>query len=135
MERELFDGVRDCLAEVLLLKDPAVVTLSSSLIRDLGADSLDILDLIFHLEERFGIKISKDEINYYSNLGLPPEQTHVDGVLTAEALKGLAAMMPEVDPAVFSPGLKVSEVPKLITVQTLINLVKAKVEARPGLPA
>ena len=129
MDREeIFAGIRDCLTEALLLKDPSVVAPESSLIRDLGADSLDILDLIFHLEERFDIRISKEEINYYSNLGLSEAETHVDGVLTPAALERLRQMMPEADPALLAPGLSVREVPGLITVQSLVNLVGRKFE-------
>jgi acyl carrier protein len=130
--QELFNGVRDCLIEVLLLRDPDRVAVRSSLIADLGADSLDILDLIFHLEEKFSIKISKEEINYYSNLGLSESETHVNGVLTEKALAKLKTMMPEVDPSLFKPGLKVAEVPRLITVETLMNLVSTKLKSGHG---
>jgi acyl carrier protein len=125
---DVFEGVKESLVEVLLLKSPEAVKLESSLIGDLGADSLDILDLIFHLEERFSIKISKDEINYYQNLGIGEDQTHVEGVLTEKALARLREMMPEVDPARLVPGLKVAEVPRLISVQALVNLVCKKLD-------
>ncbi|MBI4872977.1 MAG: acyl carrier protein [Candidatus Riflebacteria bacterium] len=129
---DIFPGVRDCLVDALMLKDPERVRPASSLIRDLGADSLDILDLIFHLEERFSIRISKEEINYYSNLGLSEAETHVGGVLTQPALERLRQMMPEAEPSAFASGLTVSEVPKLITVQTLMNLVDRKLAATQG---
>ena len=127
--QEIFEGVREILAEVLLLKDPSTVKPESSLIGDLGADSLDILDMIFQLEERFGIKISKEEINYFQNLGLDESETHVEGVLTSKALARLREMMPEVQPAKLCEGLRVAEVPRLIAVETLVSLVRRKLAA------
>jgi acyl carrier protein len=127
MESEdIFESVREILVEVLLLRDPAKVTQASSLIGDLGADSLDILDMIFHLEERFGIKISKAEINYYQNLGLDESETHLEGVLTPKAVLKLREMMPEADPVAIHDGMKVADVPRLITVAALVALVKRK---------
>lgn len=126
--QEIFDGVRDSLTEVLMLKDPDKIRIQSSLVEELGADSLDFLDMLYHLEERFSIRISKDEINYYSNLGLSEAETHQDGVLTPAALEKLRQMMPEVDHSRLTQGLTVSEVPKLLTVETLMNIVARKLE-------
>ena len=123
---EIFEGVKQCLVEALMLKDPDLVSVQASLIGGLGADSLDFLDMIFHIEERFDIRISKDEINYYSNLGLSEAQTHVDGLLTPAALERLQDMMPEVDPSCFKEGLTVTQLPRLITVETLMNIVERK---------
>lgn len=125
---EILDGVRACVADVLLITDTDTIQLKSSLVSDLGADSLDFLDLVFQLEEKFGIKISRTEVNLFQSLGLPEEEAHKDGVLTARAIEKLKGLMPEVDPAVFQPGLQVATVPKLLTVETFVNIVKRKME-------
>ena len=125
---ELLEGVRACVADVLLITETERIQLKSSLVTDLGADSLDFLDLVFQLEERFGVKISRGEVNLFSSLQLPEEEAHKDGVLTDRALERLRALMPEVDPAVFRPGLTVGTVPKLLTVETFVNIVARKLE-------
>ena len=129
-EEALLDGVRQCIADVLLITDPERITLRSSLVSDLNADSLDFLDLVFQLEERFAVKISRGEVNLFSNLELPEEEAHLNGVLTQRALDKLKSLMPEVDPAVFQPGLTVATVPKLLTMETFVNIVRRKLEEK-----
>lgn len=125
---ELLQGVRQCVADVLLITELDRIQLDSSLVGDLGADSLDFLDLVFQLEERFGVKISRAEVNLFQSLELPEEDAHKDGVLTERAIARLATLMPEVDPGVFKPGLTVAAVPRLLTVRSFVNIVSRKLE-------
>jgi len=60
---ELVTAVRALLADRLALKVERV-TLRSRLIDDLGADSLDFIDLVFTLEKKFGIKIREEEFDF-----------------------------------------------------------------------
>ncbi len=55
----IFEKVRDALASQFEL-DPASVTPETNLIDDLGADSLDVVELIMELEDEFDIKISDE---------------------------------------------------------------------------
>ena len=100
---ELYEKVRRCVAEALAI-DPTKVTPSASLIDDLGAESIDFLDLVFRLEAEYHVKIPRDGIRVVAQDGLA-DGFERDGVLTPEALERLRILMPEVAAARMSPGL------------------------------
>ena len=53
----IFENVRDALAKQFEI-DPETITMDTSIVDDLGADSLDVVELIMSLEDMFGISIS-----------------------------------------------------------------------------
>lgn len=57
----MFEKVRDMLAKQLNLK-PEAITLESDVVKDLGADSLDVVELLISLEDDYGISIPEDDI-------------------------------------------------------------------------
>ena len=56
----IFEKVRAALASQFEL-DPASITMDTNLIDDIGADSLDVVELIMSLEDEFGIAISDED--------------------------------------------------------------------------
>ena len=117
----IFFSVRDCFVEALGV-DEEEVTMTALVIDDLGAESLDFLDIAFRLERQFDIKIPRGDIEREAQSSLDGEPYEVDGVLTAQALEKLKDLMPEVDPSAFKPGLSTKEIPQLFTVETFYNL-------------
>lgn len=123
VDQATFEKVRSCIAEALGL-DADEVSYGSRLIGDLGAESLDFLDIAFRLERAFDVRIPRGGIEAASKEGLAEGESYeVNGVLTPAALERLAAHMPEVPREEFKPGLKVSEVSSLMRVGTFYNLV------------
>src|SRR6266550_508456 len=110
---ELHKHVLACVADVLAI-DPVKITPVASMIDDLGAESLDFLDLVFRLETDFKVKIPRDGIRMIAQDGLADgfEQA---GVLTPAALERLRILMPEVDQARLVPGLRTHHLPNLFT--------------------
>ncbi len=119
--------VREIIAEALYL-DIEVVSENSKLVNELGAESIDFLDIIFRLEQEFKLKIDRGFVEKNIRKGLRDHEFAVDGVLQEPALQNIRELMPEVDPGRLRGGLKTMEIPTLYTVQTLINLVKVQLE-------
>ncbi len=121
-DAEVFGKVQECFVEALGV-EPEEVHLRAKVIDDLGAESLDLLDIVYRLERAFGIKIPRGNIEAQARESTEGEY-EVDGVLTQKAIDKLREHMPEVDPAEWKPGLKVKDIPKLFVVETFVNLVK-----------
>ena len=128
---EVFEVVRTCFAEALGL-DEDEVTLDAFVIEDLGAESLDFLDIAFRLEEAFDIKIPRGDIQQQAEDEATEsgEPFEIDGVLTGEGLVKLREVLPEVPADRFKPGLTVREIPLLFTVETFLSLVVKLLEEK-----
>lgn len=121
---EIEEGVRQALAEVLDL-DLSRIALEHRVVGDLGADSLDLLDLMFQLEQRFGVRFKAGEIERRARERLGDIPLVRDGAYTSEALRELRAVLPEVPEAELAEGLRSSELPRAFRVVTFVNLVEA----------
>ena len=119
---EIFEKVRDCFVEALGV-EPDEVTLKSRVIDDLGAESLDFLDIAYRLEQTFKIKIPRGDIKTKSQQGLDASEWEKDGLLTEKALAKIREVMPEVDPANVKAGMRAKDIPRLFTVETFYNMV------------
>ena len=116
------DQVKAIIADALYL-DVAEVQDHSNLMQDLGAESIDFLDIMFRLEKAFGIKLPKGDIERRAKGGLTDAEFAVDGRLTARAIQRLRVMMPEVSAEDIGPGLLVRDIPSLFTVATFSRMV------------
>ena len=128
---EVFKVVQSCFADALGLDDEEV-TLDAYVIDDLGAESLDFLDIAFRLEESFEIKIPRGEIQEKAEAeaAAGDEPFEVDGVLTPTGLAKLREALPEVPDDQFRDDLTVREIPTLFTVETFVNLVVRLLEEK-----
>ncbi len=126
-DQDILPNLKRCITETIGIKEEEI-ELDSSLIDDLGADSLDLLDLVFRLEQAFKIRITRGEIEARAKETMPDEDFEVDGLLTEKAKKSLKELLPEVDGSRFNGNLRKSEIPRLFTVKTFLRLVKEKLE-------
>jgi acyl carrier protein len=111
-------------------RDPEPLDLESRLIDDLGAESIDYLDILFRLERAFGVKIPRGQITREARGELADDEFEKDGQVTPAGLLRLRAYLTEVPAERIRPGLKVGEIPTLFNVQTFCKLVARAVAAR-----
>ena len=124
---EVFGKVRAVLTDALGV-DEEEVTPDAALQRDLGAESIDFLDIVFRLEKEFAIKINKGELFPNDDLMNNPEFVE-SGRMTPAGIVKLRSALPHLDIARFESDPRVSEMPSLFTVSTIVNYVEAKLKA------
>lgn len=124
--QSVFPKVAGIIADVLVV-DESEVELNKRLIDDLGAESIDFLDLIFQLEKTFNVKIPRGQIEKDVRGDLSNEEFEQNGVITDKGLEALKNYLSEIPAENFKSGMKVNQIPHLYTVETMCKLVvKAK---------
>jgi acyl carrier protein len=121
---DIFSKIQEVLDDALGV-DEDEVTPEASLTADLGAESIDFLDIVFRIEKTFDVKISQGEL-FPENLADNADWV-ADGKLTDVGLEMLKGRMAHVDFAVFEGGDRsVSKLGDAITVASLVNFVEIK---------
>lgn len=118
------DKTRAIVADALGRR-PDEVRLESCLMEELGAESLDFLDIVFRLEEEFSISISRGEIEKGARGDMTDDEFAPGGVVSAAGLERLRALLPEAAPRIV-PGLRGKQILGLFTVETFIKIVEGK---------
>jgi acyl carrier protein len=111
--------------------DEEDITPSATLQGDLGAESIDFLDIIFRLEREFGIKIHQDELFNADLLRGGAEIVH-DGQVTDNGLAMLRSQLPYADLRDLERHRRLSKVDDLFTVDLLLRFVGWKLAASAG---
>jgi len=119
---DVYPKVREIIADVLVI-DEEDVSLNSRLIADLGAESIDFLDLVFQLEKEFKIKIPRGQLEKNARGDLAEDEFEKGGILTTDGLEALQNYLSEVPAEQFKANMKVNEIPMLFTVETFCKLV------------
>ncbi len=123
---EIFEKVREALIDALGV-DEDEVTPEATLVGDLGAESIDFLDIVFRLEKAFGISIPREELSPDDIL---TNSAYVkDGVVTADGMAKLKSRMPWADLSKFEKNPRVQDFGNLLTVQDMCNYVQTKLGA------
>lgn len=123
-EDEIFSKVQSALEDALGV-DEDEVTQEATLVGDLGAESIDFLDIVFKLEKAFDIQIPREELSPEDIL--TNSQYVQDGVVTADGLAELKKRMPWADLSDFEADPKVQNFGNLLTVGDLCRYVAEKV--------
>lgn len=117
---EIYPGIQTLLSERLALPADSIGP-QARLFDDLGVDSLDLLDLTFLLEKRFGVKLRDSGLDRLLKAELPP-----GGYLAPEDVAALRPWLPAMRQLPDPDRVTVSQVFSCVTVESLALLVRSK---------
>jgi acyl carrier protein len=121
-DKVLFEGVCDCIRQTLQ-KDLPGIRETDRLVADIGADSLDFLDIIFRLEKAFDVQVNPRDLERRTQEVLGDVPMIADERYTTRAVEEFKKAMPEVPDEELYPDMPVSSLAKSFRVKTFMNLV------------
>jgi acyl carrier protein len=124
-EQEVFHRLLPLVHEITGVP-PERIRMESVLVEDLGAESLDLLDLSFLIEEAFGVTMGADDFERQARAGSPDGSYDREGLLTEEATQRLRAALPEVPPEKLQPGMPRIALPRVLNVAVFVHQIQRK---------
>lgn len=122
-KEEIYEAVHASVAEALGVEEDEV-TPDATLMDELGAESIDLLDVLFRIERSIGIKIQAADLAEYVQGGIPDEEFGDENeIITAAGLTQLKKVMPQLDTEALAGQLQANQVMGHFTVQNLVKLV------------
>jgi len=129
---DVSSAVKEAVVEALALDDDEV-TMESTLMDDLGAESIDLLDILFRIEKATGVKIQASDLGDYIQGGISDEEFSDDDQIISDAgAAQLHKVMPQVDPAEVAGSLPADEVMTMFTVANLVTMVEGRGASAPA---
>lgn len=120
---EIFKKVQAMLVDAMGV-DEDEVTPQAVLTADLGAESIDFLDIVFKVEQTFGFKIAQGEL-FPENVQQDPRYV-VDGKVTPQGIAALKQKLPHGDFARLEKDPSIANVPAIFTVDAIVRFVERK---------
>jgi len=124
---EIFAKVQEVLIDALGVDDDEV-TPKATLMGDLGAESIDFLDIVFRLEKAFGMKVPREELFPAESL-LNDAELVSNGKLTEKGLTELRERVPHTDLGEFEKDPDINKLADLFTVNAIVNYVEGRLNA------
>ena len=125
---EIYTKVSATLVEALNV-DEEEIKPTSTLQGDLGAESIDFLDIVFRLEREFGIKIPRNELFPESIFQGDPEMVQ-NGKVTDRGMAELRSKMPFADLGQFENSRDIAQISDLFTVELITRYVQGKLATK-----
>ena len=123
---EIFEKVQGVLVEALAV-DEDEVTPEATIFGDLGAESIDMLDIGFQLEQAFGVKIEQGEM-FPEGVTSDPEMVQ-DGKVTPAGIAVLRERAPHIELSALEADPRLEKVRDIFTVDALVTFCERKLNA------
>lgn len=121
---DILNKVRATLCDALGV-DEEEVSMESTLVGDLGAESIDFLDIVFRLEKNFSLKIPRGEL-FPESLASADSGFVKDGKVTPEGISELRRRMPHANIDQLAADPRVQNIQDLFTVGMIVKFLQAK---------
>ena len=126
---EIFETVKTAVVDALGV-DEDEVTPEATLLDELGAESIDLLDILFRLERKLGVKIQAADLAAYVQGGIADDEFgDENGIITERGLAHLKTVMPQINEDELRGSFQAEKVMSLFTVDNLTDLVMSRVGA------
>ncbi len=122
---EIYEKVQETLVDALGVDDDEVSE-EATLMGDLGAESIDFLDIVFRLEKSFDIKIPREEL-FPAETVFTNEEFVADGKMTDAGLAKLKETMPHVDFSEFETDPDVNKITDLFKVGSIVKYIEDRI--------
>jgi acyl carrier protein len=132
-QSEIEAKVRQAVAKALDIA-PDRVHLADSMQSDLGAESLDYLDIAFQLERDFNVQFPRADLLQRASEHFGEDALVKDGLVTDLGLKLLARGMPELSAEIVKPGLRAADVASALKVETFARILNRLLVAKEAMP-
>jgi acyl carrier protein len=120
---EIREAVFTSVAEALGIEEDEV-TPEATLMNELGAESIDLLDILFRIERAIGVKIQAADLSAYVQGGIPDEKFGDENeIITPQGLEQLKKVMPQLDTEALASQLQADQVMGHFSVENLVTLV------------
>jgi len=124
---EVLSAVQEAIVGALGV-DEEEVTPDATILGELGAESIDLLDILFRLERKVGVKIQASDLAAYVQGGIPDDEFgDSNNIITDKGLDQLKKVMPQINVGDLRGKLEAEKVLSLFTVQNLVDMVSQRV--------
>jgi acyl carrier protein len=130
LRNRVFASVRRCIVESLAV-EPEAVQLESRLIDDLGADSLDFVDIVFMLDHELDIRVRESEFNFITRLDFSSPEVMTGEFLTEGVISRLETWLPALARVEDKTKVTPRQLFSLITVESICIVAEQRL-AEPG---
>jgi acyl carrier protein len=129
-ERDTSAEVAMLVRQTLAIPESEPISSQQIFFYDLGFTSMDLLDLLFRVEQHFQIEIPEGTIYHLARGDLAEEQFAEDGVLTEAGRQRLMALLYDTPKELFPARIHATTLPRFCTVGAITRLVDHKLAER-----
>ena len=129
-QSEIFETVAKIVCETLAMAEEKAISPEALLFYDLNFTSMDMLDLLFRVEQHFKISIPEGTLYRLARADLADHEFANEGVLTGLGREKLMKLLDDSPAVIFPERIHVATLPRYCTVGAIVRLVEHRIKER-----